>query len=169
MHQQDSDAEDHQQQSDLMPDDVNSAMQQSDDSGDDHISHTSMPTGEEEDDESHHNQQYEQSQEVPDQVPHDTQTYRKTLPSTSGKATYPMKSKRNVSRVHLIVADDDEGAIGEEGEGIHTCVCVCVFVHEHVFMHLYVVCVHANLVPRPVPSFLMLHAGKQELTVKTAE
>ena len=158
MHQQDSDAEDQQQQSDLMPDDVNSAMQQSssNDSGVDHVSHTSMPTGEDEDDESHRDQQYEQSQEVPDQVPHDTQTYRKTLPSTSGKATYPMKSKRNVSRVHLIVADDDEGAIGEEGEGIHTCVCVCVCVCLCMNMCLCICMLYVYMLtsyPDPFPAF----------------
>ena len=114
MQQQDSDIEDQQQPSDSLPD---TPLQQIDDFGADQVSHSSKSTEEDEDDEDDYGQLFEESHDVPPgREPSDTQDYLRTLPSTSGKATYPMKSKRRV----LIVADDDEeGAVREEGKGVH--------------------------------------------------
>ena len=111
MQQQDSDIEDQQQPSDSLPD---TSMQQIDDFGADQVSHSSKSTEEDEDDEDDYSQLFEESHNVPpDREP---KGYLKTLPSMSGKATYPMKSKRKV----LIVADsDEEGAVREEGKGVH--------------------------------------------------
>ena len=117
---QQSDTEDQLQQSSLMPDGINSAVQQRNESRAEQVSRSSTPTDKDEDNEYHYDQQYEESQDEPDWEPKDTQDYHKTLTSTGGKATYPMK--RKVSRVHLIVADDDEGAIREEGKA-----CLCIY------------------------------------------
>ena len=139
--QQDSDTEDQPQpqpQSPLpesLPDSENGAVQQPIDNSvaSDQVSHSSRLIEEDEDSEGHYDQQYEESHDVaPDQEPSDAQEYLKTLPSASGRAAYhgPMKSKGNVPRVRLIVADDDEEGIisGEEGKGINTCVCVHIYV-----------------------------------------
>ena len=118
MEQEDSDTEDHQQlapDSDSLQESVISAEQQGDDSGADQVS-LSFESIEEYVD--YYDQQHEESHDEPDWESNDTQDNHKTLPSTSSKATYPMKSKRNVSRVRLIVADDEEGIIREEGKGI---------------------------------------------------
>ena len=135
--QQDSDTEDQPQpqpQSPLPespPDSENSEVQQPiDDSGaSDQVSHRLIE--EDEDSEGQYNQQYEE--------PRDAQDYLETMPSASGREAYhgPMKSKRNVPRVHLIVAEDDEEGIvgGEEGKGINTCVCV-----HNMFVYLYAMC-----------------------------
>ena len=118
MEQEDSDTEDHQQpapDSDSLPESVISAVQQGDDSGADQVSHSSESI---EEDVDYYNQQHEESHDEPDWESNNTQDNHKTLSSTSSKATYPMKSKRNVSRVRLIVADDEESVIREEGKGI---------------------------------------------------
>ena len=117
-----SDTEDQLQQSSLIPDGMNSALQQRNESRAEQVSCCSTPTDEDEDNEYHYDQQYKESQDEPDWEPKYAQDHHKTLTSTGGKATYPMKSKRNVSTVHLIVADDDEGAVREEGKA-----CVCIY------------------------------------------
>ena len=98
----------------------------------DQVSHSSKVIDIDEDSEDHYDQQYVESHDVaPDQEPSDTQDYPKMLPSASGRAVYhgPMKSKGNVQKVHLIVAEDDEEGIisRDEGKGIHIT-CLCVFI-----------------------------------------
>ena len=93
----------------------------------DQISHSSDVIEEDEDSEGHYDQQYEESHDVaPDQQPSNAQEYLETLPSASGRAAYPgpMKSKGNVPRVRLIVAEDDEEGIISGEEGNILCVCV---------------------------------------------
>jgi hypothetical protein len=144
MQQQNSDAEDQQQLSPLLSESlpessVNSPVQQRiDDSGasDQGSQHSYELMEEDEESEGHYDQQYEESDDVAsDQEPSDAQDYPETMPSESGRAAYPgsMKSKGNVPRVHLIVAEDDEeGTIsGEEGKDIRVCVfvygaCLCI-------------------------------------------
>ena len=90
----------------------------------DQVSRSSELIEEDEDSEGHYDQQYKE--------PRDPQDYLETMPSASGSTAYgPMKSKGNVPRVHLIVAEDDEEGIvlGEESKGIHVSMCI--------FMHIY--------------------------------